>query len=84
MNDNVVSPIGYDRWPRYGPVGHHALPLVSVRCAVGFIESQPVFDCVVCVRNGLVVIGIDVVLPPTLAGRRAVLTSFRQACSTPD
>ena len=78
VDDDVVAPVGCDCWARHGPVGRQAFPLIPVWCAVDLLESQPVLDCAVRVKDRVVVVGVDVVLAPALAGRRAVLASAGQ------
>ena len=68
VEDDVVIPVGCDCWAWYGPVGRQAFPLVPVWCAVDLLESQPVFNCAVRVKDRVVVVGVDVVLAPALAG----------------
>ena len=67
VDDYLITPVGDDGRTWHGAVGENAFPLVAIRCTVDFLDVEPVLACTTRVEDGVVPIGVDVVVSPALA-----------------
>lgn len=68
MDHHLVAPVGVECWRGNAPVDGHCMPRDAVGGCSDFINLQPVLPDDAGFGSELVVVGVDVVVAPLIAG----------------